>query len=576
MSPGMLWFGPSALTRPSSWCLDHARGNDQAVTVRSRSVVALVLTASVLFGVSKSSAAHADERPENDDYGEATDLGSLADLTVFGTTDFATADGPDSGLPDVWYRWTPPSAGRYQVTVLASEGISELFFYEGDAVAAAERRFPNGTKLDQVDAVARLTVDQPRTLTIGVTARPLFDPGETNPFFLVIEPLNGLNPPPNDLIDQSVVLGSSVVVRFDFPLAGFSRDSGGDLVLTTEAVEPVLSSPVMWYEWTAPGDGFLLRSFPGEVLGRNEATGELEAAPLVDGPVWRSRLSSVTGGQQYFLAVRDDNGRQGFEYFAELPLCNGQEPTIIAGPFDDEITGTTDADVILAGAGNDRLYAGVGDDALCGGRGNDVIRGGPGRDVIAGGLGDDRIIGGTWADTVTFRGSPAPVLVDLEEGRASGEGDDTLLGVENLVGSNHADVLTGDRSPNRLVGGAGDDKLIGADGRDLLIGGAGDDAIDGGGGLNDHASFEDSPNGVVVDLATGEATGQGEDRLVGIEHVIGSHHSDQIFGDEHDNRIFGRPGDDLLDGRDGNDRIHGGRGVDICGPSQRSGCENFL
>jgi serralysin len=56
-----------------------------------------------------------------------------------------------------------------------------------------------------------------------------------------------------------------------------------------------------------------------------------------------------------------------------------------------------------------------------------------------------------------------------------GAGSDTLISIENLIGSIHGDRLTGDAAANSLTGGAGNDYLEGGFGRDQLTGGAGAD-----------------------------------------------------------------------------------------------------
>jgi Ca2+-binding RTX toxin-like protein len=73
------------------------------------------------------------------------------------------------------------------------------------------------------------------------------------------------------------------------------------------------------------------------------------------------------------------------------------------------------------------------------------------------------------------------VTVDLAAGTATGEGTDTLTGIENVFGSgNFGDTLTGDTQDNALFGSGGDDSVSGGDGNDDLDGGNGTDALDGG------------------------------------------------------------------------------------------------
>jgi Ca2+-binding RTX toxin-like protein len=86
---------------------------------------------------------------------------------------------------------------------------------------------------------------------------------------------------------------------------------------------------------------------------------------------------------------------------------------------------------------------------------------------------------------VLYAEAAGGVTVNLTQTTAQntgGDGTDTLSGVENLIGSSHADTLTGDAGANLLSGLAGDDTLSGADGNDTLIGGAGSDILTGGAG----------------------------------------------------------------------------------------------
>ena len=61
---------------------------------------------------------------------------------------------------------------------------------------------------------------------------------------------------------------------------------------------------------------------------------------------------------------------------------------------------------------------------------------------------------------------------------------DTLVNVQNVIGSAYNDSLTGNGGANRLDGGGGNDVLIGGDGNDTLIGGAGIDSLTGGVGAD--------------------------------------------------------------------------------------------
>ncbi|WP_419827856.1 glycoside hydrolase family 113 [Sphingomonas sp.] len=103
-------------------------------------------------------------------------------------------------------------------------------------------------------------------------------------------------------------------------------------------------------------------------------------------------------------------------------------------------------------------------------------------DIMGGALsGNDTLNGGEGSDTVTYASALGGVAVDLgKQGAAQdtvGAGRDTLTGIENLIGSQFADVLTGDANANVIAGNGGGDSIDGKGGNDLLIGGDGKDAF---------------------------------------------------------------------------------------------------
>jgi Ca2+-binding RTX toxin-like protein len=247
-------------------------------------------------------------------------------------------------------------------------------------------------------------------------------------------------------------------------------------------------------------------------------------------------------------------------------------------------------------------------DTLAGSSGANVLLGLGGDDALSGLGGADVLDGGAGADTASYASSGAAVMVNLATGTGSG-GDaqgDTLVNIENLVGSAFADVLTGDAGSNVLTGGAGADILNGGAGFDtasylssgaavmvnlatgtgsggdaqgdalvsienlvgsafadtlagdagsnVLTGGAGADALDGGAG-SDTASYASSGAAVTVNLATGTGSGgdaQG-DSYVSIENLAGSAFADTLTGDANDNVIIGGVGADMIDGGAGAD-----------------------
>ncbi|WP_139229874.1 calcium-binding protein [Litoreibacter janthinus] len=147
------------------------------------------------------------------------------------------------------------------------------------------------------------------------------------------------------------------------------------------------------------------------------------------------------------------------------------------GAFDDNLRGTTGANVIHGLDGNDWLFGRWGNDTLYGGDGDDVLMGGADADAHFGGAGRDR------AD---YRESAVGIRVDLmipslSTGIAVG---DTYDSIEDLAGGYASDNLRGDHNDNMLIGRSGDDVLFGRDGADILDGGDGNDTLYGGDGAD--------------------------------------------------------------------------------------------
>jgi serralysin len=232
----------------------------------------------------------------------------------------------------------------------------------------------------------------------------------------------------------------------------------------------------------------------------------------------------------------------------------------------DDIIGSPHDDTLTGNDGSNRLMGEVGNDVLTGGLGADFLFGGDG--------GDPPPTQADGRDTAVYSDSAIGVTVNLANGRGFGgtaEGD-TLLSIENLVGSAFNDNLIGNDVDNAFNGLAGDDLLKGAGGADFLIGDQGSDTLKGGGGADllvggagiDTASYTDSPVAVFVSLITrttayGDAEG---DALEGIENLTGSAFADNLWGDDGVNVITGMAGNDTLKGFGGDDTLNGEAGAD--------------
>jgi Ca2+-binding RTX toxin-like protein len=230
----------------------------------------------------------------------------------------------------------------------------------------------------------------------------------------------------------------------------------------------------------------------------------------------------ATGGVSLWLALASAQATGGSGSDTLLNLENA-----IGSDFADSLRGNALANALDGGAGDDTLDGGGGADRLAGGGGNDTFYVDQAGDVVveddataAGGIdlvvsllaattlganvenlrlastgladgtgngldntlwagaGDNRLNGVGGIDTVSYALASGAITVSLALTGAQatgGSGTDTLLNVENLVGSAYADALTGNALANRLDGGAGADTLTGGLGADTMTGGAGND-----------------------------------------------------------------------------------------------------
>jgi Ca2+-binding RTX toxin-like protein len=251
---------------------------------------------------------------------------------------------------------------------------------------------------------------------------------------------------------------------------------------------------------------------------------------------------------------------------SHVPKCLDETPTVVGTAGDDVLVGTSDDDVIVGLGGNDTIDGLDGIDLICGNEGNDDIDGGPGIDGLVGGPGDDRLDGseseglfGEDPDFALYNDAPAPIQASLTTGIATGDGTDTLVNLEAIVGSAFGDTLEGDSSWNYVDGGPGDDSVAAGAGDDYLDGDDGNDAIDGGPG-RDCVSYHYAPAAVRVDLTKGVASGWGSDRLTGVEDLAGSRFGDRLVGDGHTNHFEGGGGVDVISGVGGADILLGEKG----------------
>jgi Ca2+-binding RTX toxin-like protein len=277
----------------------------------------------------------------------------------------------------------------------------------------------------------------------------------------------------------------------------------------------------------------------GQLIAKIGETGYRTAAHL-HVHVGTKTIYHGTAGEYVASGLDDVSWPVYFETLGDILIKDTSDAIIgdntspwAGGPLDDLITGT---DV---------------NDYLSGGDGNDILRGGAGNDTLDGGDGDD---------TADYADAPGRVVVDLTitgpQNTLGGERD-TLISIENLVGTAFNDTLRGNAADNRLEGGAGNDTIEGRDGNDSLDGGVGTDT----------AEYRNATAGVSVSLllqgTPQDTRGAGLDLLSNFENLTGSMFDDTLVGDGQNNILRGLDGDDILEGGAGNDLLDGGAGIDL-------------
>lgn len=242
----------------------------------------------------------------------------------------------------------------------------------------------------------------------------------------------------------------------------------------------------------------------------------------------------------------------------------------------DKITGTSDDDVIDAGAGNDKVDGGAGDDIISGGEGNDKITDLVGNNVIYDfdgnngivlGNGNDWVIAGAGNDKIDLGGADAasPLYpVDGTFGRISDE---------NFAERSFHNVLVDFDGNNKITAGDGDDYIktdnnagVGATpGNNKIAAGDGDNVIQVGNGNNsitagsgDDVIWGDAGNNKVV-------AGDGNNVVdLGLKSVFYDTYLEsggELKGNGNNNVTTGS-GDDYVSAWEGNDVIKVGLGAD--------------
>lgn len=156
------------------------------------------------------------------------------------------------------------------------------------------------------------------------------------------------------------------------------------------------------------------------------------------------------------------------------------------------LNGSGKSDVYANGRLHDTLISieeitgGSGDDYFVGNAYDNIFSGGKGHDYFVASAGNDAYRGGAGYDMLDFSAIKAGLRFDINPAngvtsvRYAGGGLNSMVSIENIIGTKFGDVIKGDGANNYFQGMAGNDTLSGGAGGDVLNGGAGTDKLTGG------------------------------------------------------------------------------------------------
>ncbi|MEW6133759.1 MAG: nidogen-like domain-containing protein [Pseudomonadota bacterium] len=324
-----------------------------------------------------------------------------------------------------------------------------------------------------------------------------------------------------------------------------------------------------------------------------------------DGSAWYELAQS--GVQNSMLNLETTLGNTGIAGYYKFSVRSGTAAaeTIKGTSHDDLLAGAGGNDIIYGYAGNDSLIGNAGADRVVGGTGNDtytvdqydtvVEKVGEGKDtvmsaasytlgnyvenlqltgtaningtgnalnnILSGNSGNNILNGKLGIDTVDYSLASAGLTVNLgltssQNLTPGGQGYDTLLSFENIIGSYYDDSLTGTNGANILDGNVGADTLKGRGGNDTYI-------VDNTGDLVTELAGQGTD---LVKSSVTEALSANVEKLTltgtAAANGTGNGLNNVLIGNAAANKLSGVGGADTLNGGGGNDTLLGGTGKD--------------
>ncbi len=325
---------------------------------------------------------------------------------------------------------------------------------------------------------------------------------------------------------------------------------------------------------------------------------------IVVGPNGIDSLSGITTLKFSDRTVQASDLSSSHQVLAGTPgddalTGTGGNDTLIGLGGDDTLNGAAGNDLLGGGAGNDNLNGGSGNDTATyadatsgvvvnlliakaqntGGAGSDtltsienatgssyadqltagksgsILQGLAGDDLLIAGAGNDTLDGGKGNDTASYALATSGVTVSLAAAglqNTGGSGKDTLISIENLIGSKFGDVLTPGSGTESIDGGAGADIAVySGHSSDYVIRLVGSGVTITGDGQTDTltnveaARFADEQ--AILSNSGGSLTARGA--------------GDTLLGGFGNDKLTGGAGNDVLIGGRGDDTLNGGGGT---------------
>ncbi|MCE7997260.1 MAG: hypothetical protein HEP70_00225 [Rhodobiaceae bacterium] len=190
---------------------------------------------------------------------------------------------------------------------------------------------------------------------------------------------------------------------------------------------------------------------------------------LIFGTTGINSLSGGAGNDTFYGRGGGDtyNGGSGTDLVGYNNVTGALFINLLTGQTTGALTDTLiSIESAVGGSGNDTLTGNDSDNVLFGDRGNDRI---------VGSLGDDYLHGNDGIDTVDYSNLTVDLFINLQLNLTSGAFADTLLGLENVIGTSGDNDIVGDSSDNSFFGDGGNDRILGSRGNDTIDGGEGFD-----------------------------------------------------------------------------------------------------